>query len=268
MPLKPNNSILRTEHLTKRFAGLVAVNDVSMDIARGTITALIGPNGAGKSTLFNLLSGFLRADAGFVTFNGTQIDGLLANRRCQEGLVRTFQVPRIFRRLTVLENLLVADPDQPGEEIFGCFLRRHAMVRRDREARERALELLELLKIRDVQNDFAGTVSGGQRKLIELGRALMTDPLMVMLDEPMAGVNPVLGLNLLHHVELLRQRQGLTFLFVEHDMEVVMRASDRVIVLDEGRVIADGLPSEIRGNERVIEAYLGRASNASAGLQL
>ena len=264
MPLKPDTLILQTERVTKRFKGLVAVNDVSFAVERGSVTALIGPNGAGKTTLFNVLSGFMQADSGMVSFEGARIDRLPPHRRSYLGLVRTFQIPRVFRRLTVLENMLVADPVQPGEKFFGCFYRHGGMLRREREAREKALEMLALLNIDRLANEYAGTMSGGQRKLVELGRVLMTDPNMILLDEPMAGVNPALGLRLLQRVEDLRRDRGLTFLFVEHDMEVVMRVSDRVLVLDEGTLIADGSPRAIRSNGRVIDAYLGRAATAAA----
>jgi ABC-type branched-subunit amino acid transport system ATPase component len=260
MPLKTDALILRTDRVTKRFKGLVAVNDVSFAVERGSITALIGPNGAGKTTLFNVLSGFMQADSGMVFFEGAPIDRLPPHRRSRLGLVRTFQIPRVFRRLTVLENMLVADPVQPGEKIFGCFYRHGGMLSRECEAREKAYEMLALLNIDRLANEYAGTMSGGQRKLVELGRVLMTDPDMILLDEPMAGVNPALGLRLLQRVEDLRRDRGLTFLFVEHDMEVVMRVSDRVLVLDEGTLIADGSPLAIRLNERVIDAYLGRAA--------
>ena len=160
---------LRAESVTKRFKGLVAVNDVSLAVERGSITALIGPNGAGKTTLFNVLSGFMRADAATVSFEDGRIDGLPPHRRSRLGLVRTFQIPRVFRRLTVLENMLVADPVQPGEKFFGCFYRHGGMVRREREAREKARELLALLNIDRLADEYAGTMSGGQRKLVELG---------------------------------------------------------------------------------------------------
>jgi branched-chain amino acid transport system ATP-binding protein len=257
--LRSSGPILDVERVTKRFKGLVAVNDVSLRIERGSITALIGPNGAGKTTLFNVISGFMKAD-GAITFDGKRIDRLPPHRRSRQGLVRTFQIPRVFGLLTVLENLLVADPSQPGERLFGCFTRHRAMTSHEKEARERANRIVSLLNLDRVRDDYGASLSGGQRKLVELGRVLMTDPQMIMLDEPMAGVNPALGLRLLERVEHLRSEQGLTFLFVEHDMDVVMQRSDRVLVLDEGSLIADGVPAEIRANERVIDAYLGRAA--------
>jgi ABC-type branched-subunit amino acid transport system ATPase component len=263
MPLKPDSAILATEGLTMRFKGLVAVNDVSFAVEPGSITALIGPNGAGKTTLFNCISGFLHASTGAVTFAGDRIDTLPPHRRSQRGLVRTFQIPRIFHRLTLLENMLVADREQPGEALFGCFYRRGLMHERTRAAQQKARELLTLLGIDRLADEYAGTLSGGQRKLLELGRVLMTDPRMILLDEPMAGVNPALGLRLLERVEQLRRDRGLTFFFVEHDMDVVMRVSDRVLVLDEGSLIADSPPAAIRSNERVIDAYLGRAAEAA-----
>jgi len=256
MRLKPDD-ILAVDSVTRRFKGLVAVDGVSFSVARRSVTALIGPNGAGKTTLFNVITGFLRRDAGTVSFDGESVDGLRPDLRARRGMVRTFQIPRVFRRLTILENLLVADPDQPGENMRSVF-RWGAIGRRNRQAAEKARDLLELLNIGHVANDYAGSLSGGQRKLVELGRVLMTDPKLIMLDEPMAGVNPALGERLLERVQFLRDQRGITFLFIEHDMEAVMRNSDRVLVLDQGRLIADGAPESIRQNERVIDAYLGR----------
>lgn len=259
-----HEAILRAENVTMRFKGLVAVNDVSVAVERGSITALIGPNGAGKTTFFNCISGFLKGATGNVVFDGERVDGMPPFQRSMQGLVRTFQIPRVFHRLTLVENMLVADREQPGDKLFGCFYRRGAMIRRNRAATEKARELLALLNIDRLGDEYAGTLSGGQRKLLELGRVLMTDPRMVLLDEPMAGVNPALGLKLLERVEQLRSERGITFLFVEHDMEVVMRVSDRVLVLDEGQLIADGAPETIRANEKVIDAYLGRATNGES----
>jgi neutral amino acid transport system ATP-binding protein len=252
--------LLSINNVTKRFKGLVAVNDVSFEIEKGSITALIGPNGAGKTTLFNVLTGFLPATSGSIKFLGKRFENLRAHQRSERGMVRTFQIPRVFHRLTVLENMLVADGAQPGERFFGCVFQHRAMRNRDAEARDKARELLALLNIERLADEYAGAMSGGQRKLIELGRVLMTDPKMIMLDEPMAGVNPALGLRLLQRVEELRRDRGITFLFIEHDMEVVMRVSDRVMVLDEGSLIADGTAPEIRANDRVIDAYLGRSN--------
>lgn len=261
--MKPD-PILTVRNMSKQFASLRAVNGVSLDVARRSITALIGPNGAGKTTLFNLIAGFMPPSDGSVTFEGRSIDRLAAHQRSRAGLVRTFQIPRVFRRLTVMENLLTANPDQPGEALLGCLLRNRAMRSAEAAARDKATDLLRLLNIERLAGEYAGTLSGGQRKLIELGRVLMTDPTMIMLDEPMAGVNPSLGLRLLERVEFLRSERGLTFLFVEHDMEVVMRVSDRVLVLDQGQLIADGPPAAIRANDRVIDAYLGRPSTRPA----
>jgi len=262
--LRPDDAILSAENVSMRFKGLLAVDNVSLSVTRASITALIGPNGAGKSTLFNCLTGFLRPTSGRVSFDGSDVGAVAPHKRVALGLARTFQVPRIFQRLTVLENLLVADTEQPGDRLLGCFYSRGAMKARAVLAEEKARRILALLAIERLANDYAGTLSGGQRKLLELGRVLMADPKMIMLDEPMAGVNPALGLKLLERVEQLRAESGLTFLFVEHDMDVVMRVSDRVLVLDEGRLIADGLPDEIRANERVVDAYLGRAASKGA----
>jgi ABC-type branched-subunit amino acid transport system ATPase component len=264
MLLRAEHAMLAAQHISVCFGDFVAVKDVSLEVARGSITALIGPNGAGKTTLFNCISGFLSAAAGEVVFDGERLDTLPAYRRSLRGLVRTFQIPRIFHRLTLIENMLVADRTQPGDALFGCFVHRGAMKARTHEACEKARELLALLSIDRLADEYAGTLSGGQRKLLELGRVLMTDPKMILLDEPMAGVNPALGERLLDRVEELRRDRGLTFLFVEHDMEVVMRVSDRVLVLDEGELIADGPPESIRRNERVIDAYLGRTQAGGA----
>lgn len=258
--MKSNKALLSIKGISKSFESFVAVDKVSIDVQEGSITALIGPNGAGKTTLFNLTTGFIPIDTGQVIFSGERIDHLPAHKRVHKGLSRTFQIPRIFSRLTVLENLLMADQQQPGERLFGCFTHNAKMRQREEEAKQKAHDLLKLLNVSHIAEDYAGSMSGGQRKLIELGRVLMTDPKMIMLDEPMAGVNPTLGQKLLEKIQQLRADLGLTFLFVEHDMAVVMSASDRVIVLDEGRLIGDGSPDEIRSNPRVIEAYLGAQS--------
>jgi neutral amino acid transport system ATP-binding protein len=255
--------ILSVDDVTKRFGGVRAVDGATLHVRPGSITALIGPNGAGKSSLFNVVTGFERADRGAVRFDGESIYRLPPHAIARRGLVRTFQLTKTLAVMSVLDNMLLAAKGHPGESLAGVLLRPLASRRREREARERALGLLERFDLRDKARDYAGTLSGGQRKLLELARALMLEPRLVLLDEPLAGVNPTLGRRLLAHIEELREREGTTFFFVEHDMEVVMRHSDRVIVMAAGRVIADGAPDEVRREERVVEAYLGSGSGHS-----
>jgi neutral amino acid transport system ATP-binding protein len=250
-------SILRTEELTKHFGGIFAVDRASLSVREGSITALIGPNGAGKTTFFNVITGFYRPDGGAATFQGRPILGRPPHRIARLGMVRTFQITKALARMPVIDNMLLAAPDQPGERLLGLLLRPGASRRREREIRDRAMEVLAVFNLERLADEYAGTLSGGQRKLLELARALMTRPRMLLLDEPMAGINPTLGRRLLDHMQRLRAEEGVTFLFIEHDMEVVMNHSDRVIVMAEGRVIADGTPDEVRGDQRVIDAYLG-----------
>jgi neutral amino acid transport system ATP-binding protein len=249
--------ILEVRDVVRAFGGLRAVNDASLDVEAGSITALIGPNGAGKSTLFNVVSGFLPAEKGTVLFEGRRIDRASAYRIAQRGLVRTFQVPRTLTRMSVLDNMLVAATNHPGERLNGLVLRAGSARRRERRARERAAELLSLFRLDGHAGEYAGVLSGGQRKLLDFARVLMAEPRLVLLDEPMAGVNPALGRQLVEHVLRLRTEAGMTFLFVEHDLDIVMEASDRVIVMNEGHVIASGTPQEVRGDQRVVDAYLG-----------
>jgi neutral amino acid transport system ATP-binding protein len=252
-------AILEVREIVRAFGGLRAVDDASFDVETGSITALIGPNGAGKSTVFNVISGFLAAERGNVQFEGRRIDRSPPHRIAQRGLVRTFQVPRTLTRMSVLDNILVAATQHPGERLNGIALRPGLAHRRERRARERAAELLALFRLDGHAGEYAGVLSGGQRKLLDFARVLMAEPRLVLLDEPMAGVNPTLGRQLVDHVLRLRTEAGMTFLFVEHDLDIVMEASDRVIVMNEGRVIASGAPEEVRGDQRVVDAYFGTA---------
>jgi len=249
--------LLEVRDVTQTFGGVRAVDGASFDAEAGSITGLIGPNGAGKSTLFNCISGFLRPRSGRVAMEGRRIDRLPPHRIARGGLVRTFQTPRALARMTVAENVLLATPRHPGEHL-GRLGRS-----REREAQARTTELLALVGLDTHAHALAGTLSGGQRKLLDLVRALMAEPRLLLLDEPMAGVSPTLRVELLQHIRDLRDRDGITLVIVEHDLEFVMGVSDRMVVMNDGRVIADGTPEEIRGDERVIDAYLGARHEAA-----
>ncbi|WP_331233699.1 ABC transporter ATP-binding protein [Natronorarus salvus] len=249
---------LRVENLRKRFGGIVAVDGASFAVDAGSITGLIGPNGAGKSTTFNLITGVNRPDEGRVLLNGEEITGLPPERIVDRGLVRTFQIARELPEMTVIENMMLAPKGQLGESLWRSVLpgARGHVVKQEEELRERAWETLEFFDLDHLGEEYAGGLSGGQRKLLELARALLTDPDVVLLDEPMAGVNPSLERRLLEHVHTL-ESEGYTFLLVEHDMDVIMNHCEHVIVMHQGRVLAEGDATEIRENEEVIEAYLG-----------
>ena len=250
--------ILTAEGLRKSFGGITAVDGVEFGVKRGSITGLIGPNGAGKSTTFNLITGVYRPDSGRIRFDGTDITGWQPDRIAREGLVRSFQIARELEEMTVMENVMLAPPDQFGEGFWASVLPglRGRVASQETRLRERAWETLEFFELDDLAGERAGALSGGQRKLLEMARVLMTDPEMILLDEPMAGVNPTLERRLLDRLHELQER-GYTFLFVEHDMDVVMEHCDPIVVLHQGQVLAEGRPGRIRDDERVLEAYLG-----------
>ncbi len=249
------DNILVVHEATRRFGGLTAVDVTDLSIERGRITALIGPNGAGKTTLFNVLTGFDRGGEGSWTLDGEQLHGRPAHRVAQAGMVRTFQLTKALRRLTVMENMLLGATGQSGERFLGA-LTPWRWRSQERANTARAEELLERFNMAHMRDEYAGAMSGGQRKLLEMARALMVEPQLLMLDEPMAGVNPALTQSLLQHVVALRD-EGRTVVFVEHDMDVVNTISDRVVVMAQGEIIADGEPAEIGRNQQVIDAYLG-----------
>jgi ABC-type branched-subunit amino acid transport system ATPase component len=248
--------LLVVSEVSHRFGGVRAVDRASFTVGGGSITGLIGPNGAGKTTVFNIISGFLRAETGAVTFCGRRLERLPPHRVARAGLVRTFQAPRILTRMSVLENLMLGSLDQPGEHLGLAWLH-GPRSKREREVRAAAVSMLELLRLAPLAEAYAGTLSGGQRKLLELGRALMATPRLLLLDEPLAGVAPALAGQLLDHITDLRDARGVTVLIIEHDMESVMSICDRVVAMDQGRVLASGTPEEIQTDERVIESYLG-----------
>ncbi len=249
---------LRVENLHKRFGGIVAVDGASFDVKAGSLTGLIGPNGAGKSTTFNCITGALTPTSGKVYFNGEDITGMRPEQVANRGLVRTFQIARALSEMTVLENLMLAPKGQRGEKLWRSVFpgARGAVIKQETELRERVWETLEFFEIDHLAHEQAGNLSGGQQKLLEMSRAMMTDPEMLLLDEPMAGVNPTLEEKLLDRIHSLRE-DGYTFLLVEHDMDVIMENCERVIVMHQGEILADGDPEAIRSNEQVIEAYLG-----------
>ena len=265
-PADGGGPILEVEGVVKRFGGILAVDGASFDVEEGSVTALIGPNGAGKTTLFNVVTGFYRADRGSIRFQGREIVRRPPYAIARLGMVRTFQITKALARMPVIDNMMLAAPEQPGERLLTLLLRPAATRRREQDVRARAEELLEVFQLERLRDEYAGVLSGGQRKLLEFARALMAEPRMLLLDEPMAGINPTLGARLLDHMHTLRKERGMTFLFVEHDMEVVMGHSDRVIVMAEGKVIASGAPEEVRRDRRVIDAYLG--GGAAVGTEI
>lgn len=259
------DGLLEVRSLVKDFDGLRAVDHCSFSVREGTITGLIGPNGAGKTTLFNVITGFFQPDAGHVFLGGEDVTGFAPNRLFDKGLCRTFQIPREHLSMSVLENLMLVAPGQLGERFWNCWLRPADVRRQEEEIRARAMDVLGFVDLTHVADEYAGKLSGGQKKLLELARTLMTEPRIVLLDEPAAGVNRTLMKRLSENIETLRRERGITFLLIEHDMNLVMNLCDPVIVMSEGSRLMEGRPEDVQRDTRVLEAYLGGQYAAAEG---
>jgi len=245
------------DNLSKRFGGLHAVNCCSFTVNQGTITGLIGPNGAGKTTVFDLITGFLKPDGGEIFLEDENITGLPPHHVFQKGVARTFQIPREWKEMTVLENLMLVPTEQLGERIWNPFLRCRLVRKQEHVIRERAHEVLAFLELTELKDEYAGRLSGGQKKLLELARTMMIEPKVVMLDEPGAGVNQTLLKRLADSIYRLCTEKKMTFLLIEHDMDFVMKLCNPVIVMSEGRKLAEGTPAEVQKKQEVLDAYLG-----------
>ena len=249
--------MIRVENVTKNFGGIRAVDGVSLEIAQGSITGLIGPNGAGKTTLFNIIAGHFPPSSGQIYLDGEDVTALEPHELFHKGLLRTFQIAHEFSSLTVLENLMVVPGEQPGEELRHTWFNFAKVREVEAKVRERAREVIEFLEIPHLENELAGNLSGGQKKLLELGRTMMVDAKIVFLDEVGAGVNRTLLQTIAPSIQRLNQERGYTFCLIEHDMDFIARLCDPVIVMAEGRLLTQGTTDEVMNNEDVIEAYLG-----------
>jgi ABC-type branched-subunit amino acid transport system ATPase component len=248
--------LLQASDVVRTFGELRAVDGVTISVAEGTITGLIGPNGAGKSTLFDLITGMQRPEAGVIVFRGGRIDGASPDRIFRAGLARTFQIPRPFPQMTVLENVMLVPTEQAGERFWNNWIRFRSVRRQERESRERAMHVLGFCGLAEKANQIAGQLSGGQQKLLELARVLMSEPRLILLDEPAAGVNPKLLETLIDKIVALNRR-GITFLIIEHNIDMVMQICSPIVVMAQGRVLFEGDSEDVRNDARVVDAYLG-----------
>ena len=255
-----DENILEVISLYKNFGGLVAVNNCSLKIKKNSITGIIGPNGSGKSTLFNLISGTIKPTSGKVIFNKENITGFPPYRLFKKGILRTFQIPHEFTNLTVLENLMMVPPNQSGESLVNALFKRNKFSRQEEKIKKKAIEVIEFLNLNKLTNELAGNLSGGQKKLLELGRTMMTDSKIVLLDEVGAGVNRTLLKDLGSAILKLNKEKGYTFCMIEHDIDFISRMCNSVIVLSEGSVLFQGTSDEVKNNDLVIDSYLGRAN--------
>lgn len=249
--------MISVKNVTKYFGGIHAVDGVSLEIEKGTITGLIGPNGAGKTTLFNIVAGVFKPSSGHVLLDGEDVTGLEPHELFHKGLLRTFQIAHEFSTLTVLENLMVVPGDQLGEQLRHAWFNYSHVRENEARLRERAREVIDFLEISHLENELAGNLSGGQKKLLELGRTMMVDAKVVLLDEVGAGVNRTLLNTIANSIQRLNQERGYTFCMIEHDMDFIARLCDPVIVMAEGQLLMQGTIDEVKSSEEVIEAYLG-----------
>jgi branched-chain amino acid transport system ATP-binding protein len=263
MSSDPN--ILQVENLSKYFGGLAAVSDCSLKIKKGSITGIIGPNGSGKTTLFNLIAGNLKSSKGKVLFNNEDITDVPSYELFSKGVLRTFQIAHEFTNLTVLENLMMVPGDQSGENLVNALFKPNLVKEEEIKVKTRALEVIDFLNLKHLSTELAGNLSGGQKKLLELGRTMMVDAKLVLLDEVGAGVNRTLLKDIGSAILRLNKEQGYTFCMIEHDMEFISRLCNPVIVMAEGSVLFEGTSDEVKKNEKVIESYLGRGSKLKDG---
>lgn len=255
--------MLEIKDLRKNFGGVKAVDGCSLNVKKGTITGLIGPNGAGKTTLFNLITGFYKPNGGEIRFKGEQIEGLPPHKIFHKKICRTFQVTRELKQMTVLENLMVIPKKQVGEKFWNPWLQPGSVRRQEKEIMEKALNVLEFVDLIKLKDEYAGYLSSGQKKLLELARTMMADPELILLDEPGAGVNLTLMSKLVEYIKRLCQEKGVTFFLIEHDMDLVMNLCNPVIVMSNGKKLVEGTPDKIKKDERVLDAYLGGSKNGN-----